>query len=239
MRLRFGGLIASLGLSWGLGGLPAYAQVSDVQVGKLVEALRQAAPQTGTQNDGLYSDWQIKPENIPRWSKSCIGRELSPSQFEASPSTARTVVACVLRDVLRDEYRASGNNETVAVRRAAAWWMTGDPNRYNSANTATYTQRVLSFYQQNKPTAITPAPTQTPANTPAQSQSTIYDRYMQAGYAATKQKDYSTALLYFKRALDERPNDAYAQQAIRNVEAYRNRNGAIAPQSPASLTTTP
>ncbi|HBK64181.1 MAG TPA: hypothetical protein DD000_11830, partial [Cyanobacteria bacterium UBA11166] len=48
--------------------IPARAQVSDNQVSALVEALRLAAPQTGTENDGLYSEWQIKPDNIPRWS---------------------------------------------------------------------------------------------------------------------------------------------------------------------------
>ncbi|HEY9663291.1 MAG TPA: hypothetical protein V6C65_33000, partial [Allocoleopsis sp.] len=49
------------------------------------------------------------------------------------------------------------------------------------------------------------------------------DRYMAAGYEATQQRNYETALLYFRRALDERPNDSYAQQAIQNVERYRSR----------------
>lgn len=143
MRLLLGGLIASVALL----ALPAQAQVSDTQVGALVEALRQAAPQTGTKNDGLYSEWQIKPTNIPRWSRQCIGRELTPAQFEASPVMARGILVCVMRGVLRDQYRASGNNETVAVQRAASWWMTGDPTRYNNAPTASYTQKVLNFYK--------------------------------------------------------------------------------------------
>jgi hypothetical protein len=144
MRLLLGGLIASVALS----ALPAQAQVSDTQVGALVEALRRAAPQTGTKNDGLYSEWQIKPANIPRWSKQCTGRELTVAQFEESPTTAREILVCVMRDVLREQYRTSGNNETVAVQRAASWWMTGDPTRYNNAPTASYTQQVLNFYQQ-------------------------------------------------------------------------------------------
>ncbi len=45
--------------------MPVKAEISNTEVQALVEALRQAAPQTGTENDGLYSDWQIKPDNIP------------------------------------------------------------------------------------------------------------------------------------------------------------------------------
>lgn len=98
--------------------MPVQAQVSNPQVAARVEALRQAAPQTGSQND-VYSDWQILPGNIPRWSKGCTGRELSVAEFEASPKTARVIVGCVIADVLRDQYRAPGNNESIVVRRAA------------------------------------------------------------------------------------------------------------------------
>ncbi|MEB3283059.1 MAG: hypothetical protein VKK42_29475 [Lyngbya sp.] len=130
--------------------LPVQAQVSNAQVQALVEALRLAAPQTGTENDGLYTDWQIKPENIPRWSRLCINEEMTPAQFEANEQKARQVLGCVMEDVLKEEYPNSGNSEEVAIRRAAAWWMTGDPNQYNSGQTAEYTQKVLRFYQQQK-----------------------------------------------------------------------------------------
>ncbi|MEA5542799.1 hypothetical protein VB834_27600 [Limnoraphis robusta Tam1] len=130
--------------------LPVQAQVSNSQVQALVEALRLAAPQTGTENDGLYTDWQIKPDNIPRWSRLCIGQEMTPAQFEANDSKARQVLGCVMEDVLKQEYPNSGNREDVAIRRAASWWMTGDPNQYNNGQIADYTQKVLRFYQQQK-----------------------------------------------------------------------------------------
>jgi hypothetical protein len=82
----------------------------------LVEALRQAAPQPDTVNDELYSAWQVKAENIPRWSKQCTGQELSPTQFQDSPVTARAILVCVVRDVLREQYTASSNNEFVACK---------------------------------------------------------------------------------------------------------------------------
>jgi hypothetical protein len=217
--------IIGLVLSLSVGVLPVQAQFSNAQLNSLVEALRQAAPQTERENDGLYSDWQIKADNIPRWSKSCLGKEVTPQQFEASPTTARGVVTCVMRDVLRDEYRASGNNETIAVQRSAAWWMTGDPARYNRSELQPYIQQVLRFYQQNQAKARPSTAVSRPAaSQPPKTTNTPYDRYMQTGYEAAKQKNYPTALTYFKRALDERPNDSYATEAIRNTEKYLKEN---------------
>lgn len=235
MGSRLSGLVVGLGLSLSVGVLPAQAQISDAQVGALVEALRLSAPRTEEKSDRLYSEWQVKPENIPRWSKSCLGRELTPTQFAASPVTARGVISCVVRDVLRAEYRTSGNQEAIAIRRTAAWWMTGNPDQYNTGDMITYTTRVLSLYQQRQPVA---ARASNLSERPG-GQTTAYDRYMQAGYSATKQKDYRTALLYFKRALDERPNDTYAIQAGRNVESYltgRNRPPTVVASPPAPAT---
>jgi hypothetical protein len=225
MRVPIGKLIVSLSAILAAGTLPAQAQVSDRQVAALVEALRQAAPQTGQVDDGLYSDWQVMPGNIPRWSQSCIGRELSPSEFEASPDAARSVVSCVMRDVLQEEYEASGNDEMLAVRRSAAWWMRGDPSQYNSSEIADYVQTVVDFYEEQQGTATTAAAPQSSQPSLQQPpQSSEFDRYMTAGYAATQERDYETALLYFQRALDERPDNTYAQQAIQNVEQYRMEN---------------
>ncbi|MGB6013234.1 MAG: hypothetical protein WBG32_00750, partial [Nodosilinea sp.] len=220
MRVSIGKLIVSLSVILTVGTLPAQAQVSDRQVAALVEALRRAAPQTGRADDGLYSDWQIMPANIPRWSRSCTGRELTPAEFEASPDVARSVVTCVMQDVLKEEYSAGGNNEILAVRRSAAWWMRGDPSQYNSAEIADYVQRVVTAYEQQGASAAVAAPQPSPA-VQQPPQSSEFDRYMAAGYEATQQRDYDTALIYFQRALDERPTDSYAQQAIENVEQYR------------------
>ncbi|MGB3692259.1 MAG: hypothetical protein WBG70_12975 [Spirulinaceae cyanobacterium] len=50
-----------------------------------------------------------------------------------------------------------------------------------------------------------------------------YDRYMRIGYDATERGNYQTALINFRRALEVRPGDTYAAQAIRNVTTYINR----------------
>ncbi|ACB52274.1 unknown [Crocosphaera subtropica ATCC 51142] len=58
------------------------------------------------------------------------------------------------------------------------------------------------------------------SSTPSPLSSSSYDQAMQAGYKATQQKDYQTAQQQFKKALELRPNDLYAQQALQNVEFY-------------------
>ena len=121
------------------------AQISDAKVEALVEALRVAAPSVSA-DAGLYSDWRVKPDNIARWSRRCFGQEVTPEQFAADSSLARPMLVCVMGPVLRDQLAQSNNNEMVAVQRAAAWWMTGDPAQYRTGSTGDYTLRVLEAY---------------------------------------------------------------------------------------------
>ena len=263
MRLRFA-LSLLLGLSLELGGGVAIAQsppakttkptptVSDAQVTAIVDALVAAAGPAAT--PPKYTEWQT--QNIPVWSNQCIGRSLTVSQFAASPVTARWISVCAVRTALTDQLKASNNNLETAVRRTAAWWFNGQPDRYQNGDTATYAKAVWQRYLATskaaiaatpaKPTpAIAPTPSPKPqppeqATPPVAQQPTatataptadLYDRYMQAGYAATNQRNHAIALLYFKRALDERPQDTYATQAIQNVEAYLKQ-----PQTPTGTT---
>lgn len=53
-----------------------------------------------------------------------------------------------------------------------------------------------------------------------------YTQAMLIGYAAEKQGDYQTALINFRRALAERPNDKYARAAVRNMQTYIARQRA-------------
>ncbi|KST69571.1 hypothetical protein BC008_04520 [Mastigocoleus testarum BC008] len=52
---------------------------------------------------------------------------------------------------------------------------------------------------------------------------TAYDRFMRIGYDATEKENYQRALRNFRKALEERPRDYYATQAIRNVQVYLKR----------------
>lgn len=152
MRILLTGVIITLGLS-----LPAQAQmVSDTQVTTMVEALRQAAPKSGA-NNGYYSEWQVKPETLKGWSKTCLKKELTPAEFENSPATARKVVTCITRRELNKQFAATNNNETAAVRGVACWWMTGNYTGCNSGFTGDYVKKVLGFYQQPSKPAVRPS----------------------------------------------------------------------------------
>ncbi|WP_293078844.1 hypothetical protein [Moorena sp. SIO3H5] len=159
-NLLLTGIIVSVGL-WAI---PVSAQVEDEQVNALVDALRLSAP-PNRPNDGMYSQWQVKPAIIPSWTSQCAEQVMTPAQFEADPTTARSVVACIIRRELEIEFRDTGNNEMMAVRRAACWWMTGQPSGCNSGPTADYVKRVLGFYQMGfdqQPQSSTPVFPQIP-----------------------------------------------------------------------------
>ncbi len=140
-------LLSGIMLSVGLWSLPGSAQqVNDTKLNAFVEALRQAAP-PNRPNDGMFSAWQVLPGIIPSWTKQCAGRQMTAAQFDADEATARTVVSCIMRRELKNQLSATGNNESAAVRRAACWWMTGKADGCQSGATATYVQRVMSFYR--------------------------------------------------------------------------------------------
>ncbi len=119
--------------------------ISHAQAAAFVEALRLAAPHTENPNDGLYSAWKIKAANILRWSKECTGQEMTPAQFEANPQKAREILIRIMGKILREQYAIS-MDQSVAVRRAASWWLTGDPDQYDTPPTSSYTREVLDFY---------------------------------------------------------------------------------------------
>lgn len=62
-----------------------------------------------------------------------------------------------------------------------------------------------------------------PKNSSSKSSASDYNRYMQEGYKASQEKNYQKAIEQFKKALEIRPNDIYAQQAIYNTQSYLDR----------------
>jgi hypothetical protein len=145
-------LISGLVFSFTMSPLLAQAkqQVSNAQVAAMVEALRLAAPQTGKVNDGLYSNWQVKPETLKGWSRNCLKKEVTPTEFENNQAIARQVISCIVRRELNQQFHATNNNEIAAVRSTSCWWMTGNYTGCNSGFTATYVQKVVGLYQQQR-----------------------------------------------------------------------------------------
>ena len=144
MRFLLSGVIIGLGL------LPLAAQAqqqpSNTQVAAMVEALRLAAPKTA--DNKLYSEWQVKGETFKSWSKSCLEKEVQPTQFASNPELARQVVSCIMERELKGQLDATNNNETEAVSRTACWWMTGKYTGCNSGFTADYVKKVSGYYQE-------------------------------------------------------------------------------------------
>ena len=135
----------------------ASALISGNQVAQLVESFRSIAQQSTTvRSTTLYSEWRVSKQNIGPWTQQCLSAETTPEEFDSNPETASKVVTCVVGRVLNTEYRAADRDEVLAVRRTAAWWMTGDASRYNSPGTAAYTQRVLDAYQSRRSIAAVP-----------------------------------------------------------------------------------
>jgi hypothetical protein len=131
------------------------ATLSPTQVAQLVESFRLVAQQsTSKKSTTLYSDWRVSKQNISPWTQQCLSKDATPEEFDRDATTASQVVTCVVGRVLNNEYKAADRDEVLAVRRTAAWWMTGDASRYNSPGTATYTQRILDTYQKNQPIAV-------------------------------------------------------------------------------------
>jgi hypothetical protein len=319
---------------------PSLAQTDDgdpvtSQAVRLADAIRQVSLAETTTEPGLYSDWKVKGDAIPLWSQQCIGRPLTPQEFAGNRATAGAIVVCVLRDMIRQESRAAGGDEALAVRRASSWWVSGDGNNYNTPGVAGFTQQVLAVYGPvsstpkaqpiaNRPPTEVVVPTETPvrgapqlkpastlppapklqplptkgspvAAKPAEPKVAIapnpkppviasapkpvekspgrpveksvekpvekpkaekpvekpvekpaekpkepeaikvkissqpYDRYMQAGYSASREKAYSKALIFFRRALDDHPGDSYATKAIANIEPLAAKEAAPKP----------
>ena len=144
MRFLLSGVIIGLGL------LPLAAQAqqqpSNTQVAAMVEALRLAAPKTA--DDSLYSEWKVKGETFRGWSKSCLEKEVQPTQFASNPELARQVISCIMERELKGQLDATNNNETEAVSRTACWWMTGKYTGCNSGFTADYVKKVSGYYQE-------------------------------------------------------------------------------------------
>lgn len=126
----------------------ANSGVTEKQITDLVEAIRLATPKNRNQDDNLYSEWQIKPGAIRSWSRECLQQELTPDDFAANSPLSRTILTCKLGQILKQEYTASNKDIFVAVRRTAAWWISGDPQQYKTGVIGDYTLKVLEFYLQ-------------------------------------------------------------------------------------------
>lgn len=73
---------------------------------------------------------------------------MTAEEFEADPREARFVLECKMGEILAEQYQLS-QDELTAVRRAASWWVSGDPERYTtSSGIRSYVSRAEKNYQE-------------------------------------------------------------------------------------------
>jgi hypothetical protein len=130
--------IAAVG--WSVPGLAAEMDAPAA----LVEALRLAAPKTN--DPSLYTDWKMRAGAISSWTKRCVGVEVPAEELNANPVMARDTVRCVMGPILAEQRNLAEGNEDMAVRRAASWWMTGDPGQYQAVELTAYLDRLINAY---------------------------------------------------------------------------------------------
>lgn len=118
---------------------------------------------------------QVMPENLPSWSKAALGREISKEEFLKDPQLQIKIIDFKLKEYWDAALKQSGGNEDEAVRRVAAWWYSGDPNKFDDSkpqswgkdsypSISSYSQNVLSRWKEtaqasSKPTTSDPATT--------------------------------------------------------------------------------
>ncbi|MGF1673872.1 MAG: hypothetical protein ACFCUV_09330, partial [Rivularia sp. (in: cyanobacteria)] len=87
------------------------------------------------------------PATLKSWSKFCLKKEVSPTEFENNPQLARQIISCITQRELKGQLEATNNNETQAVLGTACWWMTGKYKGCDRGFSADYVKKVLGYYQ--------------------------------------------------------------------------------------------
>lgn len=137
---------------------------AEVSLEKLMKAI--ASQESGgnyhlvNPDSGALGKWQVMPANIPEWSRAALGREVSCSEFLASPQIQREIVQHRLELYLEKQSVPSRSEEEI-VRRIAAAWYSGSPKLWNDSRSqgkypsiVNYGRSVWSLYQQVKPSVL-------------------------------------------------------------------------------------
>jgi murein DD-endopeptidase MepM/ murein hydrolase activator NlpD len=74
---------------------------------------------------------QIMEYNVTPWSQQALGKRISISEFRASPELQRQISLYELYQISAEQMATSGMNTELAMRRVAAVWYSGNPNRDN------------------------------------------------------------------------------------------------------------
>ncbi|MGD1903484.1 MAG: M23 family metallopeptidase [Geitlerinemataceae cyanobacterium] len=87
---------------------------------------------------------QVMPENVPSWTKQCLGRELTADEFRRNARAQNTVIDCKL-----EQYWKASSSETTdeKVRDVASVWYSGSESNKNSTRLQPYGGNVYPSIQ--------------------------------------------------------------------------------------------
>lgn len=100
---------------------------------------------------------QIMPENLPSWSQEALGRSISQEEFLSNPELQLKIIDFKLNQYWQAAIVQANGNEQEAVQRVAAWWYSGNPDKFQDTtpqywdgdaypSIADYSQQVLQHY---------------------------------------------------------------------------------------------
>ncbi|MBW4580652.1 MAG: trypsin-like peptidase domain-containing protein [Tildeniella nuda ZEHNDER 1965/U140] len=83
-------------------------------------------------DSGALGKYQIMPDNVPSWSKECLGQSISAQQFLGSSSLQEKIATCKLTQEF-ERSRKAGESSFEACRSTAAFWYSGNASNKNSS----------------------------------------------------------------------------------------------------------
>lgn len=83
-------------------------------------------------HSGALGYAQIMPENLPEWSRSALGREVSIDEFLGNPALQQAIIEHRLTLYWQEALIDSRGDREEAVLMVASRWYSGDPELYES-----------------------------------------------------------------------------------------------------------
>ena len=128
-------------LLWSLQGV----EPQKVSTKPIVERLRNAIagqesnhdPSAINPHSNALGYGQVMPENIKSWTKQCLGKELTESEFLANKAKQIEVIDCKLSEALEETAKLSSDEDT-QIRKAASIWYSGRADLYDNTRPQTY-----------------------------------------------------------------------------------------------------
>ncbi len=95
-------------------------------------------------DSGAIGLGQVMPENVPSWTKQCLGRELTPAEFQNDARAQNEVIDCKLEQYWKTAKSRTTNEK---VRDVAAIWYAGNADAKNSTALQPYGNNVYPSIQ--------------------------------------------------------------------------------------------